>query len=66
MTVLEGALAIATGEQAQSFSEQQVVDCQANYANCYGCNGGWPVSLHQSSRTAPIALTADYPYVATE
>jgi len=66
MTVLESALAIATGNQVMAFSEQQVVDCQDNYANCYGCSGGWPVSLHESSRTYPIATEASYPYTGQE
>lgn len=50
MTVLEGAVAIQTGQQAQSLAEQQIVDCQQNYTWCYGCSGGWPHKLHESTR----------------
>jgi len=64
--VLESALAIASGDPVKRYSEQQIVDCQNNYSNCYGCEGGWPVSLHISTRSYPIVLESVYPYTARE
>ena len=50
MLVLESALAIQNDQPVVSYSEQQIVDCQDNYKNCSGCSGGWPVSMHESTR----------------
>jgi len=62
MTVLEGQIAIKYNQPVQALSEQQVVDCQSEFRDCYGCNGGWPISLHQSTRHTPIVLDSDYAY----
>jgi len=58
--VLESALAIATGEPVIRFSEQQVVDCQNWYDGCYGCSGGWPIRMHESTKQYPILREDSY------
>jgi len=37
LVVLEGRKAIATGQNVVTYSEQQIVDCENDYADCYGC-----------------------------
>jgi len=64
--VLESALAIASGDPVRTYSEQQIVDCQAQFECCGGCAGGWPIQLHVETREHPIVLESVYPYTARE
>ncbi|KAL5254702.1 hypothetical protein ACHWQZ_G014215 [Mnemiopsis leidyi] len=62
VAAMEGAYFLATGN-AKNFSEQQVLDCNADY----GCSGGWWPTVWDDVRTnSYIALMEDYAYVGTK
>lgn len=42
------------------FSEQQIIDCQHWYYDCYGCNGGWPFMVFELSVRYPILREDSY------
>ena len=57
---VEGAEFLATGK-LQSFSEQQLVDCDMVDQ---GCNGGLMDNAFQYIETHPLELESDYPYTS--
>jgi len=57
---VEGADFIATGK-LNSYSEQQLVDCDRDDGNM-GCNGGDMATAMEYIEKNPLMLEADYPY----
>lgn len=62
---LEGRDAIATGT-LQSYSEQQLVDCDYSTDGNQGCNGGDMGLAMDYSAKNPLELESDYPYKAID
>ena len=64
MGAIESAVAIKYRlSSANSYSEQQVVDCDSNQG---GCNGGWPAEvLGTYLATHGLESSAAYPYTAS-
>lgn len=62
---LESHLAIATGEDAQILSPQQIVSCSPNPQHCGGtggCDGSTQPLAFAYTKTAGITTEANYPY----
>merc|ERR1712070_1278364 len=65
---LESHLAIATGEDAQILSPQQIVSCSPNPQHCGGsggCDGSTQPLAFDYTKTAGITTEANYPYRGT-
>merc|ERR550514_568202 len=58
---VEGAMPISTGK-LQSFSEQQLVDCDKKQDQ--GCNGGLMDNAFKYIESNPLMLESEYPYHA--
>merc|ERR1719313_2737772 len=58
---VESADAIKTGT-LQSYSEQQLVDCDKEKGGNQGCNGGDMALAFEYIEKNPLILEADYPY----
>jgi len=61
---LEGALQQKTGSLV-ALSEQQFVDCSANFGNM-GCRGGWTDSAFEYAAGTAICTEQSYPYEAND
>merc|ERR1719389_777458 len=60
---MEGAHYIASGELL-SFSEQQLVDCDAGLTKNHGCNGGNPLLAYRYYKSNAAELEEVYPYTS--